>query len=171
MHHIRPALTTDLEQLVALYNHYIANSHYTFDTEPYTVETRRPWLEQFDGRRYRCLVVEDRGQVLGYASSCALKPKPAYGTSIEVSVYLTPDSAGRGLGRALYTALFDTLVDEDLHRAYALIALPNPASIALHTSFGFRQAAHLHEVGRKFGIYWDVVYLEKVLGQKQIGGA
>ena len=160
---IRPAEPRDLPRLVEIYNHYIATTHFTFDTEPYTVETRTPWLRQFDGGRHRCFVLVESGRVEGYASSAALKPKAAYGTSVEVSVYLAPGLTGRGRGRALYERLFAALAGEDLHRAYALIALPNEPSLALHRGFGFEPAAHLHEVGRKFGRYWDVVYLEKAL--------
>jgi len=160
---IRPVEPRDLSRLVEIYNHYIATTHFTFDTEPYTLETRRPWLEQFDGKRHRCFVLADGARVEGYASSAALKPKPAYGTSVEVSIYLAPGLGGRGHGAVLYRTLFAALAGEDVHRAYALIALPNEPSLKLHRAFGFAEAAHLHEVGRKFGRYWDVVYLEKAL--------
>jgi phosphinothricin acetyltransferase len=160
---IRPVEPRDLSRLVEIYNHYIATTHFTFDTEPYTVATRTPWLAQFDGKRHRCYVLVEDDRVEGYASSAALKPKAAYGTSVEVSVYLAPGFTGRGRGASLYERLFASLADEDVHRAYALIALPNEPSLKLHRGFGFAPAAHLHEVGRKFGRYWDVVYLEKAL--------
>ena len=160
---IRPVERRDLARLVDIYNHYVATTHFTFDTEPYSVETRMPWLEQFDGKRHRCFVLVDNDVVQGYASSAALKPKAAYGTSVEVSVYLAPGLTGRGHGPSLYRCLFASLALEDVHRAYALIALPNAPSLALHRAFGFVEAAHLNEVGRKFGRYWDVVYLEKAL--------
>jgi phosphinothricin acetyltransferase len=162
-HRIRAAQADDLPTLVEIYNHYVENSHFTFDVEPCTPDSRRPWFEQFDGERYRCLVLLSDDLVVGYASSAPFKPKPAYGTSVEVSVYLAPGHTGRGYGRALYEALFTGIAKQDVHRAYALIALPNPESIALHEAFGFRQVAHLHEVGRKFGRYWDVVYLERAI--------
>jgi phosphinothricin acetyltransferase len=146
-----------------IYNHYVATTHYTFDVDVCTTEGRAPWFAQFDGRRHRCLVLETDGRVEGYATSAPFKPKPAYGTSVEVSVYLAPERTGHGHGRDLYAALFDGLAGEDLHRAYALIALPNPQSIALHRAFGFHQVAHLAEVGRKFGRYWDVAYFERAL--------
>lgn len=160
---IRPAERSDLPAIVDIYNHYVATSHFTFDTDVYSTQTRRPWFDQFDGRRHRCLVLEGGGSVVGYANSAALKPKAAYETSVEVSIYLTPSATGRGVGTPLYAALFRALADEDVHRAYALIALPNDASISFHRRFGFVEVAHLNEVGRKFGRYWDVVWLERAV--------
>jgi len=152
-----------LPRLVEIYNHYVATTHFTFDTEPYTVETRAPWLAQFDGKRHRCFVLVEEGRVEGYACTAQFKPKPSYATSVEVSIYLAPGLTGRGRGATLYRQLFQSIASEDVHRAYALIALPNEPSLKLHHAFGFVEAGHLREVGRKFGRYWDVVYLEKAL--------
>jgi len=163
MHTVRPARLDDLDAFVEIYNHYVATTHFTFDTEPFTPLTRRPWFEQFDGRRHRCLALTDRGGVIGYASSAPLKSKAAYETSVEVSIYLASSATGRHFAAPLYDALFTQLESEDVHRAYALIALPNDASIAFHRRFAFEEVAHLNEVGRKFGRYWDVVWLEKAL--------
>ena len=100
---------------------------------------------------------------MGYAAALPFRSKPAYLTSIEATVYLEPASTGRGLGAALYTALFDALRGEDLHRAYAGITLPNAASLALHRRFGFEEVGVYREVGRKLGRYWDVQWFEKRL--------
>src|SRR5436305_492982 len=107
---------------------------------------------------------EADGRVLGYATSSEFKDKGAYDPSVETSVYLREDAAGRGVGGLLYEALFAALANEDVHRAYAGIALPNPASIALHERFGFRKVAHFTEVGRKFGQWWDVAWYERPVG-------
>lgn len=159
---IRPGRTADLPALVAIYNHYVETTHITFDVEPLTVEARRPWFERFsaDGR-YRLFVAERDGDVLGYAASQPFQGKRAYETSVETAVYLRPDEVGHGLGRALYEVLLDALAGADVHRAYAGIALPNPASIALHERFGFRVVGTYREVGRKLGRYWDVQRYER----------
>jgi len=102
--------------------------------------------------------------VVGYVTSSRLRPKAAYATSIETSIYLAPEATGRGLGSELYAALFAAVAEEDLHRAYAGITLPNPASLALHRLCGFRSIGIYREVGRKFGKYWDVEWYEKPLG-------
>jgi phosphinothricin acetyltransferase len=78
-------------------------------------------------------------------------------------VYLDPNVFRMGIGTALYEVLFDALTDEDVHRAYAGITVPNPASFALHERFGFRQVGYYTEQGRKFDRYWDVAWFEKAL--------
>ena len=83
---------------------------------------------------------------------------------METSVYLAPGATGKGTGGTLYAELFKAIEGEDVHRAYAGIALPNPASIALHEKFGFKRVALFTEHGRKFGRYWDVAWYEKPLG-------
>lgn len=160
---IRPVERPDLARLTEIYNHYVVHSHATFDVEPFTEATRASWYDTFDGDRYQCWVAETADGLAGYACSQPLKPKAAYRTSVEVSVYLAADAQGRGTGRALYDHLMPALETRDLHRAYALIAQPNEPSMALHAAFGFRPVSHLTEVGRKFGRYWDVVWLEKSL--------
>lgn len=163
--HVRPASDADLAAINEIYNHYVVESHCTFDVQPLGMEERRDWFTHYavDGR-HRLFVAEDGGQVIGFAGSSRFRPKPAYLTSIEVSVYVSPEATGRGAGSRLYEMLFKALEGEDVHRAYAGIALPNPESIALHEKFGFKRAGHFTEQGRKFGRYWDVAWFEKPLG-------
>ena len=162
---IRPGTVDDLSALNEIYNQYVLDTHYTFDVEPMSVDARREWFMHYDTRgRHRLLVAVSEARVIGYASSSRFRPKQAYETSIETSVYLEPESVGRGAGSLLYEALFKALVGEDVHRAYAGIALPNPASVGLHERFGFKRVAHFTEQGRKFGRYWDVAWYEKPLG-------
>lgn len=162
---IRPSTAADLPALTEIYNHYVKSSVVTFDLDPYGVAERRSWFEQFGADGRYCLVVaESRGAVLGYASSVRFRHKRAYETSVETTVYCAPGEIGRGIGSRLYSALFEALAAEDLHRAYAGIALPNPASLALHAGFGFELIGTFREVGRKFGRYWDVTWLGKNLG-------
>jgi phosphinothricin acetyltransferase len=161
---IRTAVETDVVALTDIYNHYVGSSGATFDTEELTVEARRHWLGHYRGTGpYRLLVAVDGGQALGYATSSRFRDRPAYDTSVETSVYVHPQSCGRGIGSSLYTRLFQLLEREDLHRAYAGIALPNDASQALHERFGFRPVGTYSEVGRKFGRFWDVLWMEKPL--------
>ncbi|QUX94263.1 GNAT family N-acetyltransferase [Marinomonas sp. CT5] len=162
---IRPAVPDDLPVLTDLYNHYIEHTPATFDIEPYTLEGRTVWFSQFaQTGRHRLLVAELDGEILGYACSGPFKPKRAYETSVEVSIYLTQSAKGCGVGSALYRELFDCLKNEDVHRAYAGITLPNDASITIHERFGFTSVGAYREVGRKFSQYWDVEWFEKELG-------
>ncbi|MFD7437586.1 GNAT family N-acetyltransferase [Streptomyces sp. NPDC059861] len=163
---VRPGVEGDLAALTDLYNHYVRETPITFDTVIFTPEERRPWLlsHPVDGP-HRLMVATDADsqEILGYATSSPYRAKPAYSTSVEVTVYAAPHAAGRGVGTLLYKALFEALSGEDLHRAYAGIAQPNEASTRLHERFGFRHVGTYHEVGRKFGRYWDVAWYEKPL--------
>jgi len=161
---IRAATADDLEAINDIYNHYVGDSHVTFDDEPMTMEGRREWFAHYsDGGRHRVVVAIEDGRLIGYAASSRLRTKPGYVTSVETSVYVAPDEVGKGAGSRLYDALFKSLEGEDVHRAYAGIALPNPESIGLHEKFGFKRVAHFTEQGRKFGRYWDVDWFEKPL--------
>ena len=167
---VRPGVESDLDALTDIYNHYVRETPITFDTVPFTPEERRSWLLSHpeDGP-YRLKVAVDgtfqgnSQRILGYATSSPYRAKPAYSTSVEVTIYLAPDAGGRGIGTLLYKALFESLADEDVHRAYAGIAQPNEASTRLHERFGFRYVGTYGEVGRKFGRYWDVAWYEKEL--------
>lgn len=159
---IAPASVGDLEAINEIYNHYVRTSAVTFDLEPRTMTWRRDWFATYaDEGRHRLLVARDGGGVLGYASSSPYRPRAAYGPSVETSVYLGAEHIGRGIGRALYAALLAELEGQDVHRAYAGIALPNPASVRLHERLGFRRVGYFSEQGRKFGRYWDVVWYER----------
>ncbi|MET8559346.1 N-acetyltransferase family protein [Streptomyces flaveolus] len=163
---VRPGIEADLEALTAIYNHYVRETAITFDTAAFTPEERRPWLLSHpeDGP-HRLMVAADTEsqEILGYATSSPYRPKPAYATSVETSVYVAPRAGRRGIGTLLYGALFDALAGEDVHRAYAGIARPNEASTRLHERFGFAHVGTYREVGRKFGRYWDVAWYEKPL--------
>ncbi|MET9445661.1 GNAT family N-acetyltransferase [Streptomyces cinerochromogenes] len=163
---VRPGFEGDLEALTAIYNHYVRETAITFDTASFTPEERRPWLLSHpeDGPHRLMVATDPESQrILGYATSSPYRPKPAYVTSVETSVYVAPDAGRRGIGTLLYGALFRALAEEDVHRAYAGIAQPNEVSTRLHERFGFRHVGTYGEVGRKFGRYWDVAWYEKRL--------
>ena len=165
---VRPARAADIPRLTEIYNHYVVNSPITFDLEPYTVERRMQWFSQFGATgRHRLLVVEENGLVLGYAGTTGFRPKAAYDTTVETTIYCSPDNTRKGLGSMLYSALFETIADEDIRRIVAGFTLPNPASQALHERFGFKLIGIFHEVGRKFGRYHDVAWNERALRPNQ----
>ena len=163
---IRTAREGDLPALVSIYNHYIANTRITFDTEAYTLESRRAWFDGFsETGPYRLYVAENDGKSVGFAYSDRFHPRDGYDPSVLTSIYLDPDFVGKGIGYQLYAHLIEALQAEAVvHRAYAGIALPNPGSIALHEYLGFKLAGTLHEVGSKFDKFWNVSWYEKELG-------
>jgi phosphinothricin acetyltransferase len=164
---VRPAAPQDLPALLAIYNHYVVHSPITFDVEPLTLAQRAPWLAQFAATgRYRLFVAERDGERVGYAGTHSFRPKQAYETTAETTIYCASAVHGSGVGRALYTALFEALRAEDIRVFVAGITLPNAASIGLHERFGFTPCGTMHAVGRKFGQYWDVGWYEKVMPER-----
>jgi phosphinothricin acetyltransferase len=159
---VRPAVHGDLSQITEIYNYYVLNTPVTFDVEAYTVERREPWFAQFGAAgRHRLLVAEENGMVMGYAGTTRFRPKAAYETTVETTIYCAPDALGKGIGKQLYARLFAVLKSEDIHRFVAGYALPNAASEALHRRFGFKVVGVFSENGRKFGKYWDVCWTER----------
>lgn len=159
---VRRGRLTDLPALTDIYNGYVIGTAATFDTEPYAVDARRAWFDGYAATGpYRLLIADSGDEVVGYATSSRFRDRAAYASSVETTVYLRPGETGRGTGSLLYAALLDALVAEGLHRAYAAIALPNDASIALHRRFGFADVGTLHEVGYKLGRWCDVHWMER----------
>lgn len=160
--YIRPATRDDLPRLVEIYNYYVIHTPITFDVEPYTVEKRAAWFEQFAPTgRYRLLVAESDATIVGYAGTMRWRPKAAYDTTVETTIYCAHDAVGKGIGRRMYEALFEALRGEDVHRYVAGYTMPNAATAALHERLGFKQVGIFSEVGRKFGKYWDVCWMER----------
>jgi phosphinothricin acetyltransferase len=161
---IRTATGADLPRLTEIYNHYVVHTPITFDVEQYSVEKRSVWMGQFSSSgRYRLLVAENEQGILGYASTTRFRPKPAYDTTVETTVYCAQDAVGKGVGKKLYSVLFGAIAGEDIHRIVAGYVLPNPQSAALHARFGFIPVGVFRENGRKFGRYWDVAWVERPL--------
>jgi phosphinothricin acetyltransferase len=159
---IRPAALSDLPRLTEIYNHYVLNTPITFDIEPYTTERREPWFNQFGTTgRHRLFVAEENNGVIGYAGTTRFRPKAAYDTTVETTIYCAKEAVGKGIGARLYAALFDAIRNEDIQMYVAGFTLPNPASAALHERFGFKRVGIFTQNGRKFGRYWDVAWNER----------
>ena len=157
---IRAAAASDAARICAIYNHHVTATTATFDEKP--LETREM------ARRIRAatlpwLVIEDGGVLAGYARASPWKTRSAYRYTVESSVYVDPRFQRRGHGRRVYEALLAQLRGRDVHVVLAGIALPNPASIALHESLGFVSSGVMREVGRKFDRWVDVGYWTLVL--------
>ncbi len=162
--HLRPATTAHRPRIVRIYNHYVVETPITFDTTPFTVETRRPWFEQYaDTGRHRLIVAEQDDIVLGYTASTRYSDRAAYDTTVETTILCAPEAVGKGIGRLLYAALFKALATEDVHTAMARVTMPNKGSHDIHLHFGFREMGTLREAGRKFDQYWDVAFYQKML--------
>jgi len=163
---IRSAKVSDLPALVDIYNHYVRETAITFDIEETSIDARRSWFEQFGPEgRHQLIVCKKEGHLAGYAHSTAFRPKPAYRRSVETTVYLAPASKSQGHGRALLADLVARLEAAHVHRAYAIVTLPNEVSIRVHEKFGYHHLMTLSEVGHKFGRYWDTRWMERKFGE------
>ena len=161
--YVRDATPADFERINEIYNWTIVDNHVSFDTEPWDLARRREW---WDGRPegLDVLVAELDGEVVGVAYSSFYRPKPAYRSSAETTIVLDTAYLRRGIGIALLGALIERIRHRGFHRAVAIIALPNDASIALHHHLGYRTVGTLTEVGQKLDRHWDTTLLELDLG-------
>ena len=166
---IRPATLEDAAAICAIYNPYIARTTISFEEEPVFDSDMAGRIADVQASGLPWLVAEQGGCLLGYAYATKWRARPAYRTSVEISVYLGEQAAGRGIGTALYRALLEALRQLDVHMVIGGIAQPNEASVALHEKLGFRKVAHFSEVGRKFGRWVDVGYWELRLQDAQPG--
>ena len=158
---IRPAREGDLGRINEIYNTTIVESHVSFDLKPWDVERRLRWWERYGAEGpFRAHVAEVGGSVVGVAYSSPYRPKEAYVLSVETTIVLDPGYLGVGIGRRLRPALLGTLRDDGIDRAYAIVALPNDASIGLHQSVGYRVVGTLDQAGYKLGQYWSTTILE-----------
>ncbi|HEU5044458.1 MAG TPA: GNAT family N-acetyltransferase [Nocardioidaceae bacterium] len=160
---IRPAVETDLSDIATIYNHEVATSVATFDLEP---PTPTYWQQKLAGNHpgdHLLVAVDGDDDVVGYAYSWSYRPRPAYHLTRETSIYLDPSARGRGIARRLYPALLDTMATSGVHTAVALVAQPNPGSVALHKACGFEHVGTMREVGYKFDRWIDVEWYQKLL--------
>ncbi|MEL6370191.1 MAG: N-acetyltransferase family protein [Pseudomonadota bacterium] len=161
---IRAADVRDAAAINRLYNPFILETPVTFETDPVDDSARAAWIEALRADAKTPVVVAEReGEIVGLANASRFDPRPGYDVSVKVSVFVAPDHQGQGIARNLYARLFTDLRKAKLHRAYALIVEPNPASVRLHEFFGFEQVGRLDEVGFKFGEYHSVLWFEKAV--------
>jgi phosphinothricin acetyltransferase len=160
---VRRASANDMDAINGICNHYVLNTHITFDIEPWSTKKRLEWFCKFDGKSYQLWVAEVAGRVQAYAYTGQFRAKAAYDSSVEVTIYAHHQLQTKGIGKALYSKLLTNLAHFKIHRLYAVIALPNEKSIGLHKKLGFEQVAILNEVGSKFGKKISVAMLEKRL--------
>ena len=160
---IRDAIAADGDALAAIYNPYIADTVVTFEETPILAQDMRDRVADVQRAGMPWLVLEEGGDVRGYAYATTWRTRVAYRHCCEISVYLDAAQGGRGYGTALYEVLFERLLASDLHVVLGCLTLPNDASVALHEKFGLSKVAHFSEVGFKFGRWIDVGYWQRTL--------
>ena len=160
---VRAAELSDSSAIAAIYNHYVANTIITFEEEPVEAADIARRIGNVRSASLPWLVAEEDSRVAGYAYATPWKARSAYRFSVEVTVYVALESAGRGIGSMLYSNLFSHLHTLGIHAVIGGIALPNDLSVALHEKFGLKKVAHFLQVGFKFNRWVDVGYWERTL--------
>jgi L-amino acid N-acyltransferase YncA len=163
---IRSAVESDLGQVAAIYAHYVESTVVTFDQ---AVPTKQAWQERLRtlaARSMPFLVAEAENEIVGYAFAAPWRPKPSYLHTVEDSIYLAPTWTGKGVGRLLMGPLLAGCETAGAREVLAVIAdTGDPASTALHLSFGFREVGRLTGVGYKFGSWIDTVLLQRSMSR------
>ena len=159
---IRTATGADAEAIAAIYNHEATRELTTFDLRGRSVDEQREWLAERSGA-HAVIVATTNGDVVGFASLSPYRPRPAYTTSAESSVFVRRDSLRSGIGRALLNHLVVLAAQHGFHCLIARIAGPNEASVALHARCGFEVVGIEREVGRKFGRWLDCTIMQRLL--------
>lgn len=160
---VRPATAADAAGIAEIYNYYVANTVVTFEENPVSAADMSARIAEVQGIGLPWLVAELEGAVTGYCYSTRWKSRSAYRHSVESTIYLRHGSAGRGMGKVLYAAMLPILRAGGIHAVIGGIALPNPASVALHEKLGFEQVARFRQVGLKHGSWVDVAYWQLIL--------
>jgi phosphinothricin acetyltransferase len=160
---IRPVELSDAAAIAAIYRPIVDSTIISFEEDAPGTEEMSRRIAAITAASYPWLAAEKDGQVKGYAYACRHRERAAYRYSVDVSVYVAQDARNAGIASALYETLFAQLAQRGFHRAFAGIALPNQASIALHRRFGFEPVGIYKEVGRKFDRWLDVSWWQKAL--------
>ncbi len=158
---IRAATPDDAAALAEIYRPIVEQTAISFELEAPSAAEMRSRIVGL-APQYPWLVAADRERVVGYAYASPHRKRAAYASSVDVSAYVADAARGKGAGRALYSALFTELARAGaFHRAFAGIALPNDASVALHKRFEFELVGVYREVGQKFGRWIDVAWWQR----------
>jgi phosphinothricin acetyltransferase len=160
---LRDAVESDLPGILAIYNEVILNSTAVYAETPVALDDRRAWFRARQKQRYPILVASDETGVIGFISFGDFRAWPCYLYTVEHSVHVRADRRGRGIGRALLEALIPRAAALGKHVLIAGIDADNVGSLKLHQRLGFNQVAHFTEVGRKFGRWLDLVFMQRLL--------
>lgn len=174
---IRPATPADAGRLLEIYAYYVQHTAVSFEYEV-------PSLTEFEGRirhtltRYPYLVIQEGERILGYAYAGAFHPRAAFAWACEMTIYLDPAAHKKGLGRKLYEALEAELQRLGFLNLYACIACPEAEdeyltnnSPAFHAHMGYVEIGRFHHCGYKFGRWYHMIWMEKLIGSHENGAA
>ena len=155
---IRKAEQKDLPALLDLYNYEVVNSVANLDLTPRSLAEWQTWFDHHNVENHPLYIAEVDGRVAGYSSLSSYREKEAYKSTVELSIYISPDYRKRGLATALMAYILEEAkADPRTHMVVSVITAGNEASCKLHEKFGFAFCGTVPEVGMKFKKYQDIV--------------
>ncbi len=160
---IRPATEADIPGIVAIYNEVIDTSTAVYSVKPVDLADRLAWFVERTAKGYPVLVALDETGVVGFSTFGDFRSSPGYRYSVEHSVHVRNDQRGRGVGEKLLEALFPPALALGKHVMIGAIDAANHASIRFHEKIGFTVVGTMPEVGRKFGRWLDLVFMQRII--------
>ena len=169
---IRTAKEEDAERLLEIYAPYVTDTAITFEYEVPTIDEFRERISN-TLKKYPYLVAEDeKGSLMGYTYAGAFKGRAAYDWAVETSIYVDRQEKRKGIGSLLHEALENALKAQGILNLNAAIAWVEPEdeylthdSVRFHEHLGYTKVAHFHQCGRKFGRWYDIIWMEKIIGE------
>ena len=165
----RLATIDDAEVIRTIYNREVVGSTVTFDLVPRTLEDQQAWLDEHSGAHPAVVAVDDLDVVRGFGSLSPYRPRPAYRTSVENSVYVDEAARNQGVGKGILLELVRLAQAHGFHAVFARIVGGHEASIKLHRACGFELVGVEREVGRKFGRWLDVAVMQRLVDRADKG--
>ncbi|MCU0761821.1 MAG: N-acetyltransferase family protein [Hydrogenophaga sp.] len=162
---IRPSVDDDLDAITRIYAHHVLHGTGTFETTPPSMQDMTGRRADVLGKGLPWLVLEEDARVLGFAYGNWFKPRPAYRFSVEDSIYMAPEAAGKGWGKALLAELLAALERGGVRKVMAVIGdSANTGSIGVHRALGFERVGVVESCGWKFDRWLDIVLMQKTIG-------
>ncbi len=160
---IRNATMADLPAILDIVNHAIRHTTAVYDYQPRSLAVQQAWFEKKQADAVPVVVAVEQETVLGFGSYGIFRPWAAYQFSAEHSVYVAPEAQRKGVGRAILAELIRLATAQGFHTLIAGIDAGNTGSLALHEQFGFAEVGRFREVGYKFDVWLDLVFMQLFL--------
>lgn len=167
---IRIASLRDAKALLHIYEYYVKNTAISFEYEVPTIEEFKRRMTN-TLKKYPYLTAVKDNEILGYAYAGPFVGRAAYDWSAELTIYLAPKKRKQGIGKKLYKALEEALAESGIQNLYACIGYPEVPdeyltknSAEFHEHLGYTKAGQFHKCGYKFGRWYDMIWMEKLIG-------
>jgi phosphinothricin acetyltransferase len=168
---IRKATKADAEAIQTIYTPYVRETAVSFEYDVPSVEEMAKRIEEVQ-KTHPWIVAEEDGKIVGYAYAHAFYGRAAYQWAVETSIYVDRQEKRKGIGKKLHDTLEDRLKKQGILNMNACIAYIEPEeehltqdSVRFHERMGYTKVAHFHQCGKKFGRWYDVIWMEKIIGE------